>query len=135
MIRVSPAGLSSVWDTAPHIHITSQPLQCTRVRDNASNVYYHQHASLAAKGSTRYELVHQHISPSISQTPPASSAIMSNPKNSKWPTLVWCCMKVPEASTRDRTSSNICGHNAGYSLGMLHGTCAMAVSCGGTPLE
>lgn len=122
-----------VQDKAPDIYIITS-LSSTQAWDKTPNIYCHQQASRSAKGSTRYGLMHQTISPSISQTPPASSAIMSNPRNSKCPTLAWCCMKVLAASTRDRTSSNICGHKAGYSLGMLHGICATTVSCGGLKL-
>lgn len=48
--------------------------------------------------------------------------MISNPKNSKWLGLAWCCMNGVAASTRDPRSSSIFGHKAPYSLGRLHGT-------------
>lgn len=68
------------------------------------------------------------LSPSMSQTPPAASAIRSNPRNSKCPEAVWCCMNGVAASTRERSSSSIRGHSLGYSCGSSQGTCHARVA-------
>lgn len=71
------------------------------------------------------KLDHSPHTPSMSQTPPASSAIISSPKNSKCPEAVWCCIKGAAASTKDFQTVNIPGHSEGYSDGTSQGTCCM----------